>query len=310
MKKLLLLNFLLLAFVGSIFAQETATLEELKAMKAEKEGVAKSIGADIDALNKRILEFPGWVTGAGILLGLDFGGQERWYGVDNPTLSSQGFNVGLTAFANYNQAKYYWRNGLSANYRNTALKIDGVDSDPFSLGLWDLVSSGGYYLYKDKIALSARAKWSTVLFDFTPGSVTGSAGVSYTPIKNMELWLHPLGYQWNYPGDTFQSSPGASFGGSYTGTLFKGISWTSNLEGFYAYGDAGEGADLVEAKDLHNWTWTNGFGIDNLWNGIGVGLNIGIRQNRQLAKSAGETDEKAGDLQSFYNLGFKYSISK
>ncbi len=306
----MLLCALVCAFAVNSFAQETATLDELKAMKAEKEAVKAGIQGEIDALEKRILEYPGWTMGAGVLLGLNFGGLNNWYTVaDNPNQETQLLSIGLGAFANYNAAKYYWRNNLGIAWSRGSSTFSGVEQAAIEVGTWNLTSLAGYYIWKDKLSVSARANWQTVLFDLSPGSITASAGLSYTPIKDLEFWLHPLGYQWNYPGDDFTSTPGASFGGSYTGTLYKGIKWTSTLAGFYSYVDDADNG--FTAQDLFNWRWVNGFNIDNLWNGIGVGLTVDLIQNKQLAKAAGITE--AGDLgviQSLYNLGFTYSISK
>lgn len=310
MKKLLLLFVLISGFATSSFAQETATLAELKSMKADKEAVAAGIQGEIDALAKRILEYPGWTTGAGVLFGLNFGGLNKWYNVPaNPDQQTQLLSIGLNAFANYNADKYYWRNGLGIAWSRGSSTFAGIEQASVEVGSWNLTSLGGYYLWSDKLAVSARVNWQTVLFDLTPGSVTASAGLSYTPIKNLEFWVHPLGYQWNYPSEDFTSTPGASFGGSYTGQLFKGISWTSTLAGFYSYVDDADNG--FTSQDLFNWRWVNGFVIDNLWNGIGVGLTVDLIQNKQLAKAAGVVDSADfGVIQSLYNLGFTYSISR
>lgn len=313
MKKLLLLSAVFCAFAISGFAQETMTLDELKALKSEKEAVVGGIASEIAAIDKRILEFPGWVFGAGILFGVDFAGQNNWYAIQGAAAEqqSQAFSVGLGAFGNYNTSKYYWRNNLGVNWGRTLLSIGtgntGTEST-LEIGTLDLTSMGGYFIWQEKLAASARAKWSTVLFDLSPGSITASAGLSYLPIKNMELWVHPLAYQYNYPGDEFTSATGASFGGSYTGNLLPGIAWTSTLEGFYSYVDDADAGLL--ASDLHNWTWTNGFTVANLWKGVGVGLSVALRQNRQLANFFGAPEADWGNLQSQYNLGFAYSITQ
>ncbi len=307
----MLLCALFCAFAVNVFAQETATLDELKAMKAEKEAVQAGIQAEIDALEKRILEYPGWTMGAGVLFGLNFGGLNNWYYTKGSPSeqSSRILNIGLGAYANYNAAKYYWRNSLGIGWSRSNTVFGDIEQPAIEQGNLNLTSLAGYYLWSDKLAVSARANWTTILFDLSPGSVTASAGLSYTPMKDLEFWVHPLGYQWNYPGDDFTSTPGASFGGSYTGTIYKGIKWTSTLAGFYSYVDDEERG--FTSQDLFNWRWTNGFTIDNLWNGIGVGLMVDLIQNKQLAADYGITEAAdLGVIQSLYNLGFTYSISK
>ncbi len=310
MKKLILLNLFILFGAFTMFAQ---TIEELKAQKAQQEEIKKGVDAKIADLNKQIKEFPGWTYGAGALFGLDFAGQSNWFAVNNPNTRSNQFGIGFNAYANKNEDKYYWRNDLAANWArgevSTLTVAGGRDSLSTDIAVGDLglTSRGGYYLYEQLVAVSGRANWNTVIFDFSPGSITLGLGVSVTPSKALEFWVHPLAYQINYPGDDFTSATGASFGGSYTGTLYKNIKWNSTLEGFFSYqGDDDEG---LEASDLHNWTWRNGFVIDNLFKGIGVGLNVSLRSNKQLARAVGIPEADWGDLQVLYNLGFTYSIS-
>lgn len=263
-------------------------------------------------MDKLIREFPGWTSGVGVLFGLDFAGQDKWYAVETPFTRTSNFGIGLNAFANLNEDKYYVKMDAAANWaRGNAAQLDAngdvVLESPISIGTFAAQARPGYYIYEDLIAVSGRIGWNTILFDFSPGQITASAGASITPIRDLEIWVHPLAYQLNYPGEDFTSKAGASFGGSYVGNLYKNIKWTSTLEGFFAYG--GDEANGVEASDLHNWTWRNGFVIDNVFKGIGVGITYDLRQNKQLAKNFGIGKEDRGALQSLYNVGFSYTIS-
>ncbi len=310
MKKIALL---FVAIFATFTFTQAQTLEELKSAKAEKEGVKAGIDAEIAALEKQIREFPGWTSGVGVLFGLDFAGQNRWYAVETPFTGTSNFGIGLNAFANLNEDKYYVKTDAAANWARGNSRIldaagDVLEETPISVGTFAAQARPGFYIYEDLIAVSGRLGWNTVLFDFSPGQITASAGASITPMKDLEIWVHPLGYQLNYPGDDFTSVAGASFGGSYVGNLYKNIKWTSTLEGFFAYG--GDEANGLEASDLHNWTWRNGFVIDNVFKGIGVGLTYDIRQNRQLAKVAGVDKADWGQLQTLYNLGFSYTIAR
>ena len=120
MKKLFLLTFTLLAF-GFASAQEM-TLEEMKASKAElaakiaeSQAVVDATQGELDALQKKINQLSGWMTGLSGVVGLNFGGSNRWAGGPNPTANSQALAIGVTGFANREQEKYFWNNKLIIN---------------------------------------------------------------------------------------------------------------------------------------------------------------------------------------------------
>lgn len=69
-----------------------------------------------------------------------------------------------------------------------------------------------------------------------------------------------------------------------------------------------------ETSDLSNWTWTNSFGY-TLYKGIGLGLEVGLRKNKQEALNnalASDTlasfDTVDNKLQSYYLLGLSYAF--
>ena len=55
---------------------------------------------------------------------------------------------------------------------------------------------------------------------------------------------------------------------SYKRELVKGLNWNTNLTAFLPYSSSD--------PSLSEWTWINSFGF-NLWKGIGVGLEFGLR---------------------------------
>jgi hypothetical protein len=108
--------------------------------------------------------------------------------------------------------------------------------------------------------------------------------------------FHPLNYNFVF-SDTeydFQSSLGTKIVADYTRQLAKGVAWKSNLSAFISY----EGADLA------NWTWVNGF--STAVKGVGIGLDLGLRNNKQEALAANKTDNP---LQTYWILGLSYAIS-
>ena len=58
-------------------------------------------------------------------------------------------------------------------------------------------------------------------------------------------------------------------------------------------------------ENLSNWTWVNGIGF-NIWKGVGVGLELGLRKNKQEALAAEKGDDNP--LQSYYVAGVTYAL--
>ena len=79
----------------------------------------------------------------------------------------------------------------------------------------------------------------------------------------------------------------------------------SNLSVFQSY----------QSQNLSNWTWTNSFGY-NIWKNIGVGLDFGLRDNKQEAlnyalKDGDDTatfDNVDNKLQTYWMFGLNYSF--
>ena len=87
----------------------------------------------------------------------------------------------------------------------------------------------------------------------------------------------------------FTPSLGCKIVGDYTYEIIKGVNWRSNLTGFFSY--------KKSDPTLHNGTWTNWFGF-NLWKGIGVGAEFGLRYSEQ----------EISELQNYYTVGLSYKI--
>jgi len=153
-----------------------------------------------------------------------------------------------------------------------------------------------------------------------------SAGLTWLPIKDLVVLIHPLGFQQNWPGE-FTSSAGAKIGATYAAEIIKNVSWTSNLSAFIPYGGAGD-AELIKGNtasivnystgDLANWEWINGFST-SIWKGVGVAFNLGLKQNKQQADlgrltaadaggNIGSADTSDSPLQSYYTLGLSYTF--
>lgn len=354
MRKLVLACFLVCGFFFAADAQEV-TVDELKAMKAEKQAAIDALTGEVGDLDKQINEFPGWKFGGVGIVGFDLNSNSNWFAIGNPNSNSSGYGISASAFANKDTEKFFWRNLLTANLKqvNTTLNSEldddvlGNKVDALTDAL-DISSLAGYKL-APKWALSGEGKYtSTVLNLNRPGKLTLSAGATWLPIDNMVVVIHPIGYEKNWPGD-FVSSFGAKIGVQYAATIIPGVAWSSNLSAFIPYGSgdgtltqhpvktAGDprgglnteydlGADPIAGSelpldystgDLTNWTWINSFST-NIFKGIGVGFNIGLRSDKQISNQAqyetwdlnngAFTVPSDNPLQVYYSLGLSYTL--
>lgn len=353
MRKISLLFSLLMILSIGVQAQ---TIEELKTMKADKQAELTALQAEIDGLTTQIQSFPGWKIGGAGIVGLNLLSNNDWFAIATPNSSNNTLNVGFSAFANLDEEKYFWRNLLNINITRVAAftdkNIDNTRTVALANGL-DLSSLFGYKL-SPKWALSAELKWTSTLLEFdpgddlaafgddkynlalnAPGQITASAGLTWLPIDNLVVIIHPLGYQLNLPGD-LSSQAGAKIGATYAATLIRGVSWTSNLSAFIPYG--GEDMNTIPFKnaagddmtfatpyatgDYFTWDWLNGFSF-SVWKGVGVSFQLGLRQNRAIAdigkltsnailpnpaNPADVIDADDNPLQSYYTLGLGYTF--
>lgn len=327
--------------VFSISIMSAQTVEELKAMVSDKSATLGALQGEIDALNKQIAEFPGWKIGGVGTVGFNALSNNNWYALGTPNSSNSAIGLGFSGFANQDQDKYFWRNALNINLSRAVTKVDkSLEDQTVALtnGL-DLSSLFGYKL-APKWALSVEGKWTSSLVEFIPGATvlddeyafalnspgvaTVSAGLTWTPIADLVVLIHPLGYQQNWPGD-FISAAGAKIGAAYAAEIIPGVSWSSNLSAFIPYTNGDGFVDHVfddnEAAfrsdyatgDLVNWEWINGFST-SIFKGLGVSFNLGLKGNRQQADlgrliAAGTgADLSDNPLQSFYTLGLGYTF--
>lgn len=323
---------------NGIFAQDLMTKAELVAKRDAAAAELAKYQAEVDALNGKIEKIPGWRKGLVGVVGADFNGNNNWFALATPNAKSNGLGIGVNGFANLIQDKYFWRNLLNINVQRTQTKAtpDAKPAIALSQGL-DLSSLYGYRL-TPKFAISAEGKYTTAILNYlndkeeyalafnNPGKLTFSAGATWTPMDNLVVLIHPLGYELNMPGE-LRSSPGAKIGATYAAKILRGISWTSNLSAFIPYGGAGEvqyesinaalGKQTVDYKtsELMNYTWLNGFSM-KIFNGITVALNVGLRGDNQIADKGqyatiadlSKISTKGLKLQSYYTLGLGYTF--
>ena len=318
-------------------AQEDMTKEQMLAKKAELSAEAAKYAGEAAAIQAKLDALPGWRTGFVGTVGLGLNGNNNWFALSTPDASSNTIGLGVNAFANNVQPKYFWNNLLNVTVQRSSTKVDALANPVVALaeGL-DLSSLFGYRLTKD-IAISAEGKFTTSILQFdsesetynssflNPGKLTVSAGATYTGIKNLVVIVHPLGYELNFPGELI-SAAGAKIGATYAATIWKGIAWSSNLSAFIPYTNGDGVVDYTSAiatvrtvdystAELVNYTWLNGFSMKIL-NGITVALNVGLRGDNQIADKGqialssdpGSINVKGLQLQSYYTLGVGYTF--
>lgn len=303
----------LLAFCFSLQAQ---TVEEMQAEKAAKEqelstlepqlaelkSRVESLKSDVSGLKDKLTPYPRWEVGALGNAGLSFSNFNNWFSKSTPNTSAMTIGFTLNSFANLQQEKYFWRNGsnLTLGWLKFDNKDDDNDSDTLQIAAdaFNISSLFGYKL-SEKFAISTLGEYRTSVLKGTfndPGYLDLGAGATWTPVTDLVVVVHPLNYNFIFSDSEFEyeSSLGCKVLADYTRKITDGVAWKSNLSAFLSY----------QGSDLSNWTWVNGF--STAVRGVGIGLDIGLRSNKQEALAAEKTDNP---LQYYWLLGLSYAIS-
>ena len=311
MTKRLFFTMMLLLFISFGFAQ---TKEELEAQKAEKQAQADAAQKEADALQAQIDALPGWRVGAFGVVGGSLSNFNNWYAQGAPNNSSGNIGITFNGYANLIEEKFFWRNALTANLNWVKLdnKDTDLDDDNFNptTDVFNLSSLYGRNISK-KLAVSGLMEYRTTLLDNfnDPGYLDVGVGITWLPIKDMIVVIHPLNYNFVFADNdaVFESSLGAKIMADYTRQI-GAVNFKTNLSAFQSY----------ESGDLSNWTWTNSFSY-TLWKMIGVGFDFGLRNNKQEALNYalatfdgnGDTptfDNIDNDLQTYWTLGLSYKF--
>jgi len=311
MKKVILALGLLVAS----FSMNAQTEEELKADLAAKNAEIAKLQGEAGAIQAKIDAMPGWKIGAFGTIGGSISQFNDWYTNAAPNNNSGNIGITFNSFANLQQEKYFWRNGLNVNLG--WVKLDNRDLEvrnkdfAATTDIFNVTSLYGYKL-SEKLAVSSLLEYrTTIIENFNdPGYLDLGVGGTWTPIKDLVVVFHPLNYNFVFSSsDTvFESSLGCKFVADYTRNIGK-INFKTNLTGFYSYEDI----------DYSNWQWTNSFSY-TLWKALGVGFDFGLRGNKQeaynygiglgnfTADSLSLEDFDDNKIQSFWNLGLSYAF--
>lgn len=291
------------------------TLEELKDLKKQKEDSVSAIKGRIDDLNKQIDAFPGWKIGAFGTIGGSISEFNNWYAQGFPNNSSGRIGITINPYARLDREKFFWYNNAQINLAWTKFddKDDPADEEGFrqSNDVFNLSSLYGYKL-SEKLAASALMEYRTTLLNNfnDPGYLDLGVGVTWQPITNLVVVIHPLNYNFvfsNDGNDVFESSFGAKILATYEKS-FSGFDWKSTFSGFQSY----------KSSNLSNWTWTNSFAY-KVWNDIGLGFEFGLRDNKQEAvnfaiQNTPDTDPTPtfdtvdNKLQTYWLFGLTYDF--
>ncbi|WP_075340600.1 DUF3078 domain-containing protein [Tenacibaculum agarivorans] len=308
MKKLVIATALLMSTFT--FAQ---TIEELKAEKAKKAAEAAKLQAEVNALQAKIDAFPGWKFSAFGTIGANFSGFNDWFSNAVPNSSAGNIGITVNGVANLDREKFFWRNSGNLNLGWVKLddKNDPTDDTSFR-GTTDVFTITSLYGRKitKTLAVSTLGEYRTsFISNFNdPGYLDVGVGATWTPIPELVVVAHPLNYNFVFSsgGNTFDSSLGAKIVAEYNKTFGK-LKFRSNFSTFQSY----------KSFDLSNWTWINSLGF-NIWKGIGVGLESGLRDNRQevfnLDLNADGTqkysslDNTPTKIQSYWLVGLSYAF--
>lgn len=272
--------------------------KELKALTKQVDGLK----SDVANLTDQLTPYPRWEKGLLGNVGLNFANFDNWLPKDQPSTSAINIGITSTAFINGDWENAFWRN--SANLTLGWLKFDNKNIDEENDGFQvsaDALNVSSLYGYKlsPKFAISTLAEYRTSVLDGklnNPGYLDLGVGATWTPVRNLVVVVHPLNYNFVFSEEEFdfESSLGAKVVADYTRNIVKGLNWKSNFSGFISYEDT----------DFSNWTWINT--LSTAYKGIGIGLDIGLRNNKQEALNAGRDDNP---LQTYWILGLSYAIS-
>lgn len=311
---------IVLAICGICTMGVCQTIEELKETQSEKTAAADELQAQVDALRSEadglqteIDKLSGWRKGVNGLIGFDFNNSDGWIANPNPNAKSSSLNLGINAFLLNDKEKTFWHNKGIVNkaWQDVDLSESdtGANNDKlFDNGTVDLlnISSLAGYKILDNLALSGQGELNTSLGNmFNPGTLDIGFGITWLPIENMTVVIHPLNYRYAFaPGNIASSgSAGAKFRVDYTRDFDvsgKNLSWSSTLTSFIPYKDTKQtviDGERTWESSLNELTWLNTFNFE-IWRGIGVGLTYGIRSAKFESEST----------QSFTSLGLSYGF--
>jgi len=320
MKHILLTTLIVTSF-GLLTAQN---LTDLKTQQAEKIGYIADLQAqidaaqgEVDAIQDEINKLSGWRKGISGIVGFDWNRSKGWVANPNPESRATSLNFDLTGYLLNDREKTFWHN--KANVVKAWNDVDSPIDDNDNIGLFDSgtidllnVSSLAGYKISEQVAISGQAELITSNGNFImPGTFDLGVGVTWLPIENLTVMVHPLNMNVAFPSKLREDlgyNTSFTFGAKARVDYFqdfvilgKDVNWNSTLTAYLPYTSLDEVPATSESvaftPKVNNYTWLNNFSFE-IWRGIGVGLGWGLRK----------ADFESDDLQAYSNVGLSYNI--
>jgi len=322
------MKYILLLLVCSTLSitVDAQSQKELMDMKTQKAGLIEDLEAQIkaaqgelDVIQVELDKLAGWRKGVSGIFGLDWNRSSNW--ISNPEPDSRAVSLGIdiTGYLMNDKEKTFWHNKASIvkawnDVDFSQADIENPDDGLFKNGTVDIlnISSLAGYKFTEKLAASGQAELNTSIGNFLkPGTFDIGVGVTWLPIKNLTVLVHPFNYNVAFPADGSAFSTSGSFGAKVRADYFtdfvvagKDVSWTTTLTAYLPYTSLdpiiidGGGTSMEETPSVTSYTWLNNLSFE-LWRGIGIGIGWGLRK----------ADFESEDLQSYSKLGLSYSIN-
>ncbi len=306
--------FVLLVVFLTFHVGSAQTLDELKAEKAAKKDSIAAIQGRVDDLQDQIDTFPGWKIGAFGTIGANLSNFNNWYSQGVPNNSSGNIGMTVNAYANLDREKFFWKNSGNANLKWVKLDNKNIETDSENFeGTTDVFTLSSLYGYKlsERFAISALAEYRTsIINNFNdPGYLDVGVGSTWSPTQNLTVVVNPFNYNFVFSNNNvvYQSSAGAKIVADYTRKFGK-LNLKSNFSTFQSY----------KSSNYSNFSWINSLGY-TIWNGIGLGFELGLRQNHQealanaleldpLPTPTPTFDNTDNELQTYWLVGLNYSF--
>jgi hypothetical protein len=314
MKKFFALLVSALLAIGSLSAQ---TVEELEVIKQAKKDTISQLEMEVKKIQNQIdsatVKETGWEAEVFGTIGFNISNFNNWF--QKATPNSAGGTMGLTVngSVNYEDSIHFWRNASNLNLGWVRFDDrNDPDDDHGYRQATDLFNVSSLYGRKVSQTFAASGRFefrSSILDNFNdPGYLDVGVGGTWDPAKEIYITVHPLnaGLVFANSESVYESTFGAKVVADYSIKLVSAITFKSNFSGFLSY------------RTIHrsNWTWTNNFAY-TMWKYIGIGLEVGFRQNHQEAlnheiKVIGNEDASFNDvenkLQSYFLMGLSYKF--
>lgn len=274
-------------------------LEEWDLDIKEAQAEANKIKKELQYLEDSLKVYPIWSKGAFGTVGFNFSRFQNWLSKNESNTSASTIGYSFNGFFNLEEKKYFWNNTLKVaqswqRFENEEKEEENngfqVSADAFTYNsLW------GYKVSK-KMAISALTEYKTGLLQKrlnNPGTLDIGFGMTWKPLKDMVVAIHPINYNSVFAKENARSSFGLKTIAEYSRKFFGGINWTTSFSGFASY----------KNDDLNNWSWTNGLG--KTIKGVGIGLDVSFKQSRQEAIVR---NLENNPVQWYYVFGLSYKF--